>query len=416
MRRLRAFLLMAALTPMLAAADWSRFRGPNGDGTAAKDSVPVQWSEKENIAWSRELPGLGNSSPIIAKGNLFLMTATRDGSKRSLVCLDAETGKPKWEKSFVGQPAKIHAKSSLASCTPASDGTLVYAAFWDGRAVTVHAFDFDGNEKWHTPLGKFESQHGAGLSPIVHDGRVFINFDQDGAAEIVALDAKTGERAWPGVQRKAYRACYSTPLIRELPGGKSELVVFSTAGAAGYDPKTGSLNWNWTIPWKPGEMALRSVASPLLVNNDLVCLTGDGSGSRYGACIAIGGDGATVNWEKKSNNLMPYVPCPVVKDDFIYWVTDQGVVECLDLKKGKIQWSERAFNKSVSASPVLVGDRLVVVDEGGKSVVVKADPKEFEKLGEGSVGEPVFASPAVANGKLYIRGATHLFCIQGKGT
>ncbi len=407
-------LAIVATAAALPAADWTRFRGPNGDGIAT-DAVPVKWSEKENILWSQPLSGPGNSSPIIVKGKIFLEVASRDGSKRSLACLDAQTGKPIWEKTFPGQPAKVHAKSSLASCTPTSDGTLIYAAVWDGRDIVIHALDFAGEQKWQTKLGAFKSQHGAGLSPIVHEGRVFINFDQDDAAEVVALDAKTGDKLW-AVPRKAYRACYSTPIVRKTAGGADEIVVFSTAGAAGYDPKTGGVNWSWTIPWKAGEMALRSVASPVLAHDTLICLTGDGSGSRYGAALTLSAGPPSVYWEKRSANLMPYVPCPVVKGEYLYWVTDQGVVECLETKTGKVQWSERVLNKSVSASPVLVGESLVIVDEAGKSVVVKADPKEFTKLGEGNVGEPVFASPAVADGKLYIRGSRHLFCIQGKGT
>lgn len=413
MRLLSLVPLAAVACAAVSAADWTRFRGPNGDGTAA-DAVPVKWSEKENILWKRELSGPGNSSPIVVKGKIFLEVASRDGSKRSLACLDAKTGAPVWEKTFAGQPAKIHAKSSLASCTPASDGTLVYAAVWDGKDITVHALDFAGEHKWQKKLGGFKSQHGAGLSPIVHDGRVFINFDQDDAAELVALDAMAGDKLW-SVPRKAFRASYSTPIVRKTASG-DEIVVFSTAGAAGYDPKTGGVNWSWAIPWKAGEMALRSVASPVLAKDTLVCLTGDGSGSRYGAAITLGSSTPTLNWEKKSNNLMPYVPCPVVRGDYLYWVTDQGMIECLETKTGTVRWSERAINKSVSASPVLVGDRLVIVDESGKSLVVKADPKEYVKLGEGSVGEPVFASPAVADGRLYIRGSAHLFCVQGKGT
>jgi outer membrane protein assembly factor BamB len=414
MRRLRLYLLLSAFAAIsVTAADWTRFRGPNGDGTAS-DPIPLKWTKKDNVRWAQELPGSGNSSPIIVKGKLFLQTASGDGSKRALVCLDAATGKPVWERAFGGQPAKVHQKSSLASCTPTSDGTLIYCAVWDGKAVAVHAVDFAGEPKWVAKLGSFESQHGAGLSPIVHDGKVYVNFDQDGGAEVVALDAKTGEKAW-SQSRKAYRACYSTPVLREPSPGKFEVVVFSTAGAAGYDAKTGAINWNWTIPWKDGEMALRSVASPLLAGDSVVCLTGDGSGSRYCAGITINGTEVSVDWEKRSSKLAPYVPCPVVKDGHIYWVTDQGVAECLELKTGKIKWSERATNSAVSASPVLVGDKFVIVDERGKAVVLKANPTAFEKVGDGDIGEAVFASPAVADGKLYIRGAKHLFCIQGKG-
>ncbi len=412
MRRVSLALLLLGCSA-LAAADWTRFRGPNGDGVAS-DDIPAKWSAKENVAWA--VPVLpGNSSPIVAKGRLFLMTASADGSKRALVCLDAKTGAAKWERNFGGDKAKVHAKSSLASCTPATDDKNVYCVVWDGRALALHAFDLDGKPQWDYKLGKFESQHGAGHSPIVHEGKVFVNFDQDGAAEILAIDAKTGDKAW-SASRKAYRACYSTPTVRVLPDTKTELVVYSTAGAAGYDPKTGNVNWSWTTPWEAGEMALRSVASPLLVKDTLVCLNGDGSGSRYSASITVSGAKVAVNWEKRSSKLAPYVPCPIVKDDHIYWVTDQGIAECIELKSGKILWSERATNNAVSASPVLVGgDKFIIVDERGKSTVIKAGPKEFEKLGEGDLGEAVFATPAVSDGKLYIRGAKKLYCIAGKG-
>lgn len=412
-RRLFAAALAGAVTIFgsVQAADWSRFRGPNGDGTSS-DTIPLKWSKTENVAWVKPIPGKGNSSPIIVKGHLFVQSASADGSKRFLVCMDAATGDTKWTKSLGGQPSKTHAKSSLASSTPTCDGQQVYAIFWDGKAVAIHAFDMEGTEKWHASLGSYESQHGAGMSPVVHAGKVFVNFDQDDAAEIVAFDAKTGAKVW-SKERKAYRACYSTPLVRELPGGKSEIVVFSTAGAAGYDPDNGTLNWNWAIPWQAGEMALRSVASPLLANGLLVCLTGDGSGTRYAAAIKPGVT-TSVLWENRKGKGVPYVPCPVVKGEHIYWVTDQGVAECVELKTGKIVWFERAVNRAVSASPILVGDQLVIIDEGGKCVILKATPKGYDKLGDGDIGEATFASPAIANGSLYIRSTTNLYCIREK--
>jgi hypothetical protein len=119
-------------------------------------------------------------------------------------------------------------------------------------------------------------------------------------------------------------------------------------------------------------------------------------------------------WEKRSNALTPYVPCPVVKGDYIYWVTDQGVAECLAVRTGKVAWSERAFNKAVSASPVLVGDTLLGIDEAGKAVAWKAEPEVFDRVAASEVGEPVFATPAVVDGKLYIRSATRLICVGTK--
>jgi outer membrane protein assembly factor BamB len=414
MLRHRTLLLLGFFftAATLTAADWTRFRGDNGTGIVS-DTLPTSWSPTKNITWKTALDGKGNSSPIIVKGKLFLQTASKDGSKRSLVCLDAKTGDKVWTKDFPGQPTKVHAKSSLASCTPSSDGTHVYTAVWDGDGLAVHAVDFAGKIKWTTPFGSFKSQHGAGLSPVVHEGRVYVNFDSDDVADVVALDAKTGEKSWRA-SRKVYRACYSSPIVRTLDGGKTEIIIFTTAGATGYDPASGAVNWSWTIPWKDGEMALRSVASPFFANGTLVCVTGDGSGSRYSCAVSPKDGTAKLEWEKRSSKLAPYVPCPIVKGDHIYWITDQGIAECLELKTGKILWSERVVNAAVSASPILARDNLYIIDETGKAVVIKADPKGFEKVGTGDVGEAVFASPAVADGKLYIRGANSVFCISLK--
>jgi outer membrane protein assembly factor BamB len=362
-----------------------------------------------------ELPGAGHSSPIVVKDRVFVQSAGKNGQGRIILCLDATTGAVKWTADAAGHKAKIHpSKGSFASHTPACDGERVYACHWDGDAVTLTAYDLGGKELWSASLGSFASQHGAGMSPVVHDGKVFVNFDQDGSAEVVAFDAKTGAKAW-AAPRKAWRACYSTPVIREGANGKPELLAFSTAGFTAYDPDTGNVVWSWAIPWREGEMALRSVASPVLAGRLVVGVNGDGSGARYSVGLdpAAPGGPAPV-WEKRSNALTPYVPCPVVKGDHLYWLTDQGVAECLETKTGKILWSERAFNKSVSSSPVMVNGHILGIDEAGKAVVWKADPKGFDQVSESSVGEAVFATPAVANGKLYVRGATHLYRIGKK--
>lgn len=400
-------------SPALTGSDWTRFRGPNGDGVVT-EKVPVEWTAKTNRLWTTELVGKGNSSPIIVGNNVFVQTATKDGSRRMLVCLDAQTGAIKWNKSASGHATKIHAKSSYASCTPASDGKNVYACFWDGDVVSLHAFSQAGEELWSASMGSFASQHGAGMSPIVHKGKVFINFDQDKAAEVVAYDASTGAKVW-SAPRKGYYACYSTPILRELPGGSTEMIVYSTAGAAGYDLDTGKLNWEWTTPWKNGEMALRSVASPILVGNILVGVNGDGSGSRYSVGLDLAAPGEPkILWEKRAKTAVPYVPCPLARDGHIYWITDQGIAECVNAKTGEVIWTERVFNRGVSSSPIMIGDTVLAIDESGKAMAWKATPEGYEPVATSDVGEPVFASPAVANGRLYIRGVSKLLCIGTK--
>lgn len=422
MRRLVLCVIVLAAPAVTLAADWSRFRGPNGSGEVVDPAVPVQWTKTQNVLWSVPVPGKGNSSPVVVKGRVFVQSASDDGKTRSVYCIDATTGATKWSKTYPASAARVHAKSSLASCTPGSDGERVFFILWDGDRLTARAYDLDGTELWQHVLGGYVSQHGAGMSPVPFDGKVFINYDQDktkdksnvatpNPARLVALDAATGSQAWVA-DRKAFRACYSSPLVRPLPGGKSEVVVATTAGITGYDPASGAVNWDFE--WKFDGQALRNVGSPLLIGDVVVAISGDGSGSRHMIAISAGPNPKLL-WEKKKDT--PYVPCPLTRGGYLYWLTDSptgSLATCCEVRTGKIVWSERVFNKPVSSSPVLVGDTVVAVAEDGKAVAFKADPAGFEKVADSTLGEAVFASPAVADGRLYVRGAQHLFCIAAK--
>ncbi|MCZ2343931.1 MAG: PQQ-binding-like beta-propeller repeat protein [Bacteroidales bacterium] len=389
---------------LVSAADWTRFRGPNGTGVAAAD-VPPQAVAK-NLLWKVVIPGTGHSSPIIVGHKVFLQSATSDGAKRTLICLNTETGQIEWTRDVVGQTAHTHKKNSLASSTPASDGQNVYVLFWDGAAVTLHAFTIDGKPVWAASLGSYQSQHGVGASPVVVGDKVIVNFDQDGAAEAMAFDAKTGAKAWT-VERKPSRANPATPMIRTLPGGKQEVVFVNTSGLTGYDPDTGKVNWEWD--WAPNK--LRTVASPIQLKDSILVVAGDGGGSRA-AAVVIPGASPKLLWAKRKD--VPYVPTPLVKGDHIYMVLDTGFISCLDAKSGEILWSERVFTKAVTSSPILVGDTVLAIAEDGKVVTFKTDPELFEKVSERSLGEAVFASPAAGDGKVFVRGVEHLFCFGKK--
>ncbi|OWK40789.1 PQQ-binding-like beta-propeller repeat protein [Fimbriiglobus ruber] len=399
--------LTLAATLTAVAGDWPRFRGPNGAGTIDEEAVPTKWSRAQNVVWKVEVPGVGHSSPIVVKGKIFLQSASSDGSQRMLHCFDAASGKLDWTKTVPGQTAPTHAKNSLASSTPGSDGERVYAVVWSGEAVALHAYDFAGKELWSTALGAYVSQHGPGMSPVAYAGKVYVNYDQDGAAEFDCFDGATGAKKW-SAPRKPFRACYSCPLVRDVDG-KAEIVNASTAGLTGYDPDTGKVIWSWD--WKFEGMALRTVGSPILAGDLVVAVSGDGGGSRSTVAVAPSPKPRLL-WEKKKDT--PYVPGPLVKNDYLYWITDAGFATCAQLRTGKIVWSERVFTKPVSASPVLVNGNVIAIAEDGKAVVFAASPDGLDKVAENALGETVFASPAVADGRLYVRGAEHLFCIGKK--
>ncbi len=407
------FCLLSVLTLTLTltlaeGGDWPRVRGPNGTG-AVEGKLPD--IDPAAPLWKTTVPGKGVSSPIIVGGKIYLQSASIDGKTRSLLCISAADGKIEWTKELPGDKAKAHAKNSLASGTPACDGEQIYASWWDGSAVTLGAYDLTGKQVWQASLGSYVSQHGPGFSPMVHGGLVYVNVDDDEHAELIAFDAKSGEKKWIA-ERKHVRACYSTPFLLERTGKPAELILGTTTAVTSYNPSTGKVNWEYAIPWPKGEMPLRVIGHPVYAAGLLVVYCGDGSGARYMAAIDPEKKTPAKVWELKKDT--PYVPCVLVKGDRLFWIADKGVATCADAKTGKAVWAERVFaNSDVTASPVMVGDKIVMISEKGEVAVVKAD-KEFEAPTLVSLGEKVYASPAVADGKVFVRGESHLFCFGKK--
>src|SRR5262245_50903084 len=177
---LTLFACLAVSASFAGAANWPRFRGPNGDGIADDKNIPVQFDDKKGILWTVALPGDGNSSPVIWDKHLFLQCAAADTGERMLVCLDAASGKPRWSRGIKGVRAKrIHPKNTPASSTPATDGEVVVTALWDSQDVHLLAFDFEGKELWRKNLGPWVSQHGPGASPILYKDKVLFVNDMD---------------------------------------------------------------------------------------------------------------------------------------------------------------------------------------------------------------------------------------------
>jgi outer membrane protein assembly factor BamB len=409
MRRGLVILTLALCFSSAAlGGNWPRFRGPNGTGTVADKDVPLKWSEQENLLWKVRLPGQGNSSPVIWGDRIFLQAATNDGKERQLLCLSTVDGKVLWTRKAPGDMAKTHRKNSLASGTPAVDGERVYTVFWNGAQIALYAYDLNGKELWQFPLGDFTSQHGPGHSPVVVDGKVIVANDQDGVANLVAVDAKTGKQVWR-TPRQAFRSCYSTPFVLTQDDGTVELLVASTAGIAGYNLKDGSENWHWT--WAFAKSPLRTVASPVAANGMVFANSGDGAGDRHAVAIHLGGKGdvtsSALAWESKK--LFSYVPSMLTHGEHLFFVNDNGIAACHVAKTGESLWQQR-IGGNVSASPILIDGKIYAVTEDGEVIIFAAGPT-YKELAKNQLGEPVMATPAVADNRLYIRGKDHLFCI-----
>jgi outer membrane protein assembly factor BamB len=420
----RALLLVAGLIGLSVADNWERFRGPNGTGAVDDKNVPIKFGPKENVVWKVALPGMGNSSPIVWGKHLFLQSASKDGKLRTLLCIDAANGRILWERSIPGVPAAIRADSSLASSTPTTDGEAVYVSFWDGRHVFVSAYDFQGTRLWVKDLGPFNSQHGAGASPILYKDKLILANDMDKddfytkqinerPSMVIALDKASGRLLWE-TPRVAERACYSAPFLLQRPGqSEPELVITSSTAVTGYHIDTGSKLWE-AKGWQEHALKapMRTVATPALAG-DFLCVCSGGDAGRFAVGLALpsAGGGPRRVWENRKD--FPYVPSPLARGGYFYFVNDAGFSGCYNARTGKRVWFERLGDVSFNASPLLINGKLYAANTAGDVYVLAAEPT-FQLLAQNELGELIRATPAVAGGRLYIRGERHLYCIGSK--
>lgn len=400
--------LLFAATHAASAGNWPRFRGPNGVGVSTQRGIPTEWSPGD-YEWDLELPGAGHSSPVVWEDRLFVTSAVNEGEVRSLFCLDARTGEERWSHVVGFNPSHKHLKNSWASSTPATDGDRVYVAFSDDRRYTLAAYDVDGGLIWRRVLGSFESQHGHGVSPIVFDGMVIIPNDQKGPSSVIALDAETGDTVW-SVLRSVRRTSYATPTILRRKDRRPQLICASGAmGITSLDPYTGDLNW------LTGEFPLRTVASPVHGCGLVVQSCGGGGVGKLLIAVDPTGEGdvSDTHIEYRRETKLPYVPTPVVYNEHLYLWNDNGVVNCVDLKSGENIWTKRVGG-NYSGSPVCIDGKLYCISEKGEVNVVAASP-EYRFYGKTSLGDPSHATPAVANGRLYLRTFHRLMSLRARG-
>jgi outer membrane protein assembly factor BamB len=402
-RRLQFACLLALLCTPLSAADWTRFRGDDGTGISDLKGLPTSWSESD-YDWRIELPGVGHAAPIVFGERLFVTSAVEEGAVRSLHCLNASTGEALWTRTIGLDRSHKHLKNSWATSTPCTDGERVYVVFADVENYTLAAYDYDGELVWRRRLGAFRSQHGQGVSPILFEDLVILANDQRGPSSVMAFDKETGDVRWSTL-RAIRETAYSTPTITEVNGEPRLICASGASGLSSLDPRTGR------VLWSSGEFPLRSVASPVVGGG--VAIASCGQGGRGGVLQrAVDLETGAVKWERSRE--LPYVPTPIVYDGYLFEWGDNGIVACADLATGETVWKERVGGDNYSGSPVCVDGKLYCISERGEVTVVAARPK-FELLGQNSLGESSHSTPAVGNGRLYLRTYSHLVSLPARG-
>ena len=424
MKHLAPLALLLTTALCACAENWPRFRGPNGQGHSAETSVPISWSASNGVAWKTAIPGDGWSSPVVWDGKVFLTSATDNGTKCHVFCVEAQSGKILWDKiALEQQPRRKENKNSFATPTPVTDGRQVFAVFGEGSVV---ALTMSGQIVWTNREVAFYSRHGLGASPILYGDLLIMSYDGSNPVTaagnwpkvddneklgwqipwdksfLAALDTKTGKRVWTG-KRGLSRIAHVTSFIANVDG-QDQIISGAGDRLQGFNPKSGELIWSI---YAQGEGV---TPSPVL--GDGVVFASSGFEKTTLRAVRLGGARGDVTeshiaWEQKKG--VPTQPSPIYVKPYLYAITDGGVASCYSPTNGEIVWQER-IGGNFSASPVLAGGNIYFLSEAGETTVIAAGP-QFKILARNPLGEKCQASIALSGPRLFIRSEKNLFCI-----
>ncbi len=374
---------------VFAATDWPCWRGVNHDGHAdPNQSPPTQWSRDKNVVWRVPVPGRGHSSPIVLGDRVFLTTADEKEQVQSVLCFDRATGKQVWKTDVHRGGFTIkNKKASLASASVATDGERLFVNFPNSKALFTTALDLDGKQLWQTKITDYEEHQGYGSSPMLYESLVLVAADNKGGGAIAGLNRTDGEIVWRHDRPK--KPNYASPIVLRADD-RDQLVFTGCDLVSSFDPLSGKKLWE--IDGATTECVTSTVTDGKLV------FTSGGYPDNHVSAVRADGSGE-VAWR---NNTRVYVPSMLLKDGFLYAVTDAGVAVCWQAATGKEQWKHR-LGGTFTSSPVLVGQSIYAINEGGKAFVFAADSREFKSLGGGQLGDEVFTTPTICGNYVYLR-------------
>jgi outer membrane protein assembly factor BamB len=428
---------------------WPQFRGPQArgisaesistDGSASDSKLPDQWTATDNIAWKKDIPGRGWSSPVVWDRKVFLTTVVNSeayepakkglyfGGERKpptsvhqwkVLCLDLESGEVLWEKQVhEGVPkSSIHIKSSFASETPVTDGKRVYCCF---GSLGIFCLDFEGNQIWRYDLEALPTRlgWGAAASPVLHEGRLYLCNDNEKTSYLVCLDAQTGKEIWKVAREE--KSNWSTPFVWTNPT-RTEIVTAGTGQVRSYDLQ-GNLLWSLK------GMSSITIATPYQADGLLYVTSGyvaDQTRPIYAIKPGASGDISLSEGITSSESIAwsvpkgaPYNPSTLVYHGRLYVLYDAGLFACYDSATGKEIYSRQRIpnGRAFTTSPWAYGNKIFCLNEDGKTFVIQAGD-EFKVLSINELEEDDMgmASPAILSDRILVRTANRIYCIARK--
>lgn len=390
-----------------AAKYWARWRGPSGQGLVAGRTYVDAWSPTENVLWKTPVPGDGNSSPIVWGDRIFLTTAYDGGRRLSVLAFRRSDGAKLWE-TFAPQGrtgSSAHFKNGHASATPATDGQRVYVSFGTRGLL---ALDFDGKIVWHRDLGPMNAYHGTAGSPLLYKDRIILYQDQYSGSFIAAFDTRTGQEVWRTPRQASVG--WGTPIAVRVVD-HDEIIVNGQQRVYAYDPERGR------ELWRCSGTTYEVIPTPVVGYGMVFCSSG-----RAGPTLAIkpggSGDVTRTHMAWTSPRGSPFVPSPILYGAQLYMVNDMtSIVTSLEATTGRALWQGRlgvARREGFSASPVAVDGKIFFTNDEGETFVLRAGPT-FDLVRVNRLAERTLASPALVDGRWYIRTDRSLYAIGRAG-
>ena len=374
--------------------DWPWWRGPERNGHAnPAQKLPANLDVKKHLLWEAPVPGRGHGSPIVVGDRIYLVTADEKAQTQSLLAYDRETGKPAWSTVIHrgNFPVKINKNASHASNSPAFDGERLYVSFMNDGAVHTTAVTLKGEQLWSTRITDYIVHQGYGASPMVYKSLLLVSADNKKAGAICGLDRATGDIVWK-VDRPRIPN-YVSPIVHRL-GGRDQLVLSGCEKVMSLNPMTGKMLWET-------KGSTQETVTSIVTDGERIFVSG-GWPKNHVHALETDGSGK-VAWRNISR---VYVPSMLVREGYLYAVMDGGSAMCWNCKSGERMW-KGILGGTFYSSPVLVGDRIHVLNENGGYYEFKADPSKFELVHKGVLGEKVFATPVICGGRYYARVAVY---------